>query len=450
MEPAQFLAVLVGLASLVGLFVSASYEATFAVLSRSALERLVESGARRARALLRVYEPRHRLRLLARLGAAVGMVGLSFSLYSLARSLQAGQSVVGGVATAAAAASALLLYLLVSVPHRVRLEEEGQEPHIPLLTLTYVPLHALLLPLTNLLDHFASGDYSDEDFRAEKEEELRSLVESESESGIIEEGEREMIQGVFGFHDRIVREVMVPRVDVVAVETSATLADLLRLIQETGHSRVPVYEETLDRIRGLVYAKDLLQLLVRPEPLDLDAPLSRFLEPREGSGGPQTCLLHEPHYVPETKKIDDLLHEMRLSRVRLAVVFDEYGGTAGLVSTEDLVEEIVGELQDEYDDEQELYHWVEPNEVLIVNARMDIDDLNEILESDLPNEGFETLGGYIYDHLGSIPQEGQAFQTGNLEVKILRVEGQRISEVQIRRLALAAEKPTVNGKVEEP
>jgi len=272
---------------------------------------------------------------------------------------------------------------------------------------------------------------------------LRSIVESESESGVIEEGEREMIQGVFGFHDRIVREVMVPRVDIEAIESSATLAELLELIRTTGHSRVPVYQETLDHVLGLVYAKDLLQLLVGREDIDLRATtIASFhahLAPREQAG--RVPLLHDAHYVPETKKIDALFHEMRERKIRLAVVFDEYGGTAGLVSTEDLVEEIVGDIQDEYDDEEELFHWVDPERILIASARIDIDDLNDMLETALPNEGFETLGGFILDYLGSIPEEGQVIETENLEMKILRVEGQRIAQVEIKRLPVPKQQP---------
>ncbi|MFA6111904.1 MAG: hemolysin family protein, partial [Candidatus Latescibacterota bacterium] len=330
----------------------------------------------------------------------------------------------------------LALFLLVSTPRRIRFQGEEDQARVPTVALAFVPLHLLLVPLTDLLDHLTSGDYTDEDFRAEKEEELRSFVDSESESGVLDEGEREMIQGVFGFHDRIVREVMVPRVDVVGAEVTDTLGELLRLIRETGHSRLPLYEETLDHIRGLVYAKDLLQLLLDGGSVDLNAPLGKLLD---GPGRDQvglSSLLHAPYYVPETKKIDELLHDLRSHKTRMAIVVDEYGGTAGLVSAEDLVEEIVGEIQDEYDDEEEPFHWLEPGRVLVANARMNIDRVNELLEADLPNEGFETLAGYIFDHLGRIPDEGESFATGTLSFTILKVEGQRISQVRMTRTAV--------------
>ena len=439
MEPPHFAAISVFILSILDLSLTAAYEATFTVLSRSSLEKLDENGVTRTRPMLRIYEPRHRLRLMARLGEALGIIGLSLSLFFITRFIFRSYQLPEQYSILVATLGTLCIFLLVSTPRRIRFEEEGEEPRIPTLALAFVPLHTLLLPFTNFLDHFTSGDYTDEDFRAEKEEELRSFVESESETGVLEEGENEMIQGVFGFHDRIAREVMVPRVDVVGIEQSSPLADMLQLIDETGHSRLPVYKETLDHICGLIYAKDLLRLLVGREGLSLSTPLLNFLELEESHGDRTVSFIRVPYYVPETKKIDELLHDLRANKTRLAVVVDEYGGTAGLVTTEDLIEEIVGEIQDEYDDEEALFHWVEPKDLLIVNARIDIDDLNEMLETDLPNEGFETLGGFIYDHLGRIPDEGQSFQVGNLEIKILKVEGQRIAQVQIKCLRLPDE-----------
>lgn len=451
MEPPLLAALFTALSTGLALFLIPSYEATFAVLTRSALEKMQENGVPRAGVMLRIYQPRHRLYLLARLGQALGGVALTLSLFTAFRFF-AGP--LGGPAytLALAAGAAAVLLLLAAVPRRIRFEEEGEQPRIPLLVLAFVPLHFCLLPLARLVERLASGAYSSsEDFKAEKEEELRNLVQAESETGVLEEGERDMIQGVFGFHETVVREVMVPRVDIAAVEQSATLAELLQIIEATRHSRVPVYQETLDRIRGIVYAKDLLHLLGRPG-LDLAAPLRSFIDPEQLASSGAPPFLHDPCYVPETKKIDDLLHEMRATRTRLALVVDEYGGTAGLVTTEDLVEEIVGELQDEYDDDEALFHWLEPDTTLIVNPRINIDDLNELLETDLPNEGFDTLGGFIYDHLGQVPAQGQTFTVDHLEIKILQVDGQRLAKVQIRRLPVstpgeaAEKKPAAEGE----
>lgn len=438
MEPPLFASLLVALVSLAGLLLLASYEATFAVLSRSALEKMQENQVRHAGLMLRIYEPRHRLFLLARLGQALGTLALGASLLEAA---QLGADQLGGPRWAALAGlgTAALLAMAAGVPRRIRFEEEGAEPRIPGLALAFLPLRLALWPLVLVVERLEAGtQVLSEELKAEKEEELRNLVEAESETGVLEEGEREMIQGVFGFHETIVREVMVPRVDIAAVDQGVTLAELLQTIEGTRHSRVPVYDETLDRILGIVYAKDLLQLLGRPE-VALDTRLQALI------AQPGSPFLHEAFYVPETKKIDDLLHEMRVNRMRLALVVDEYGGTAGLVTTEDLVEEIVGDLQDEYDDEEALFHWTEPDQVLIVNPRIHIDDLNELLETDLPNEGFETLGGFIYDHLGQVPDQGQNFTVDGLQIEILEVEGQRLAKVRIRRLPRAAAEPPADS-----
>ena len=442
MEPPQVdlssvaYAALGGAISLVWLFLVASYETTFAILSKSVLEKMAETGVSHARAMLRIYEPRLRLRLMTRLGEAIGVTVLALSLFFLAEALLLPHLFAIPISVAVALLGALGFFMVVATPRRIRFDEEGDEAHIPVVALAYTPVHALLLPLTNLLELLSSFDYSDEDFRAEKEEELRSIVESEGESGVLEEGEREMIEGVFGFHDRIVREVMVPRVDMVAIDQSASLQDLLDLIRDKGHSRLPIYRESLDHIQGLVYAKDLLQILVSRPEVDLATPIDQLLTSQQEG---DLRFTHEPYYIPETKKIDVLLNDLRANKIRLAIVLDEYGGTAGLVTTEDLVEEIVGEIQDEYDEEEELHHWQVPGEVLIANARIDIDDLNELLSTDLPRAGFETLGGFIYDHLGSIPAEGLVFTVNHLELDILKVEGQRIAQVKLRRLTPVAD-----------
>lgn len=439
MEPPQvgdlivFAELLVCIGAIFTLFLIASYEATFAVLSRSTLEKLQENGVARAHLMLRIYESRHRLRLLTRGGEAMCITALCTSLFFLFRHLPLPQA-VEVYALVGAILLTLLLFTLASMSRRIRFEVEGEESRVPAFALAFVPLYFLLLPFTNLLDLLSSGTSTEEDYRAEKEEELRSIVEEESETGVLEESEKEMIQGVFGFHDRIVREVMIPRVDIKAVESSATISDLLKIISATGHSRIPVYEETLDSIRGIVYAKDLLQLLVGQPDLDLSTPLADFVAQQEQiKSADDSPFLRPPFYVIQTREIDDLLRDFRSNRTRLAIVIDEYAGTAGLVTTEDLVEEIVGEIQDEFDEEEQLYYWKEKYEVLISDARVNIDELNEMMEIDLPNEGFETLGGYIYDHLGHIPTPGEEFANDNVEIKILKVDGQRISEVELKR-----------------
>jgi putative hemolysin len=432
LEPPQLLELILAILSSAALFILASYEATFSILSRSYLERVKEAGVPRAELMWRIHTPRHRLHLMARIGQGFFSSALALSLFFLLRSfLDARLSSLGVTAVVC-----FSILLAASTARRVRFDSlDGEDLRIPRMTLLYVPLFVLLRPFTLLAERLTGGDYTDEEFKAEKEEELRSLVESEGETGVLEEGERDMIEGVFGFHDRVVREVMVPRVDITAVEQSGDLAQLLATIREDGHSRVPVYEESLDSIRGVVYAKDLLQLLESHTSLNGKSPLSLLVEGIPTEEGGTLHLLHEPYYVPETKKIDQLLRDLRIARTRLAIVVDEYGGTAGLVTTEDLVEEIVGDLQDEYDEEEDLYRWERPEEVLVVNPRINIEELNDLLDSDLPSDGFDTLGGFVYDHLGRVPDVSEAIRVPGFEIKILDVDGQRIQQVQMTRLS---------------
>ena len=434
MEPPQLAELIIFILVSLSSLVLASYEATFTVLSRSSLEKLVEAGIPRAGLMLRIHEPRHRLQLMARVGQALAAITLTIALQALFSGYVTPPKAV--IVTAPVTAT---VFLIAAVIRRTRFEEEGEDPRIPSLAVTYALLHALLLPLARLLELLPIGDSSEEDFKAEKEEELRNLVESEQETGVLEEGERDMIQGVFGFHDRVVREVMVPRVDITAVEQSDSLRDLLDVIRETGHSRVPLYEESLDQIQGIVYVKDLLHLLVNRADLDLGRPLREFLAEDLEEGKGSIPFSHMAYHVPETKKIDELLTDLKTARTRLAIVVDEYGGTAGLVTTEDLVEEIVGEMQDEYDEEDELYLWRKPHEVLVVNPRINMDELNELLDMDLPSAGFDTLGGFIYDHLGQVPDEGQTMSVPGLEIEVLKVEGQRIAQVLMSRVPVAVD-----------
>ncbi len=221
---------------------------------------------------------------------------------------------------------------------------------------------------------------------ADAEDRLRHLVEGNAD---LEEDEREMIASVIELGEQPVREVMVPRIDIVAASIGSTVRGVLDRIVESGHSRIPIFDGSIDNITGVVYAKDLL----------------RFL--RDGSQtAPAQPLAREPSFVPETKKVDELLHEMQQKRVHLAIVVDEYGGTAGLISIEDLIEEIVGEIQDEYDVEEAMIEEISDSEALF-DARVSIRDVNDTLDLDIEDEDFDTLGGLLYHELGKVPNVGE-------------------------------------------
>lgn len=255
-------------------------------------------------------------------------------------------------------------------------------------------------------------------------EEILRLVELEETGAPIEEEEREMIRGVIHLADRTVREIMVPRIDIVAVEVNASLDDVLRLITTRGYSRIPVYEDTIDNIVGVVYAKDLIRLLA------------------QGTRAPIREVMRPPHFVPESKRVDELLAELRNSRVHIAIVVDEYGGTAGLVTIEDLLEEIVGEIQDEYDVEEATIERVAEDEA-IVDARVSLDAVNELFDLDLESEDYDTIGGFVYHHLGKVPAPGDEFQADGLSLQVLSVAGRRIRKLRVRKLPAP---PPANGR----
>lgn len=254
------------------------------------------------------------------------------------------------------------------------------------------------------------------------EDDLKTWVESEQEAGGLEREERQMIYSIFQFGDTLAREIMVPRMDVLALEADTPLPQAVEAFLQSGHSRLPVYEDEIDNIIGLLYAKDLLRLM--------------------SSGADKADLrplLRPAYFVPDTKKADALLTEMQAQRIHLAIVVDEYGGMAGIVTLEDIIEEIIGEIQDEYDSgEEELVEQVRPGEYLF-QARIDLEDVNEIMGSRLQKIESDTLGGFLYDSFGRIPHVGESIQTEGLLLTIEQVSGRRIRRVRVRSLLASEE-----------
>jgi putative hemolysin len=250
------------------------------------------------------------------------------------------------------------------------------------------------------------------------EEEIKTLVDAGEEGGLIEEEEKEMIYSIFEFGDTLAREVMVPRIDMIAIEAHTSIMDALDVIIGAGHSRIPVYQETIDNIVGILYAKDLLQYW------------------RSGVENLKLRdILRDVYYIPETKKVDELLQELQQRKVHIALVVDEYGGTAGLVTIEDILEEIVGEIQDEYDSEEAFMEIINDDEI-IFNGRMDLDDVNHIMSLELPTDSSDTLGGLVYSSLGRVPVIGDKVRIQNVEITVHSVVGRRIKKVKVVRLPL--------------
>ena len=265
------------------------------------------------------------------------------------------------------------------------------------------------------------------------EEELKMLVYVGEQEGVVEQEEADMIQGILEMTDKQVREVMVPRVDVIAVEATRSAGDVIKLIIEYGYSRIPVYEENIDNIVGIVYAKDLLRHGTRSD-----------------DARPVRDLAREPYFTPDSKHVGELLREMKLRKVHIAVVVDEHGGTAGIVTLEDLIEEIVGPIRDEYDlREREEVQMISDHEVL-VDARFPIDDLKEVLNLDLGDVEADTVGGLVYERLGEIPRPGATFQVDTATLTVEAVRRQRVQTVRITSThPLIREHGARNGEREE-
>ncbi|MBN1371585.1 MAG: CBS domain-containing protein [Anaerolineaceae bacterium] len=320
-----------------------------------------------------------------------------------------------GLALGMMALAALLLVVLeylmegAILPHA----EKWALRFTPLARLVDVVFSPLSTALTLLL---GSPDMLRQRFSPVTEYELRNWVEEGQAEGSLEKGEREMIYSIFHFGDTLAREIMVPRIDLQALEINTPLEEAAQALTGSGHSRVPVYEDTVDNIVGLLYAKDLLR--ARLEGQSLSA-LRGMLRPA--------------YFVPEAKKVDDLLSEMQLRRVHMAVVVDEYGGVAGLVTLEDIVEEIVGEIQDEFDQaEEQPYQQVGPDEYIFL-GRTDLDDFNDVMGSHIDKDIADTLGGLIYGLLGHVPNGPESVEVDGLQLTVEQVSGRRIRKVRASR-----------------
>jgi len=251
--------------------------------------------------------------------------------------------------------------------------------------------------------------------RALTEKELQEAINSSEEEGILNESEGDMLQSIFEFGDTIAREVMVPRTDMVCSPAESTLSDFLELIIRSGHSRIPLYEGSTDKIVGVVYAKDLLRNWgADDETLKL------------------TEVMRTPYFIPETKRIEDLLMDFRTRRVHMAIAVDEYGGTSGLITIEDLLEEIVGDIQDEYDLE---VSWVQPQEdgSLLIDARANVEELEEYFGIEIPQDKFDTVGGYLFHLLGKVPKAGEKINDKGLVLLVEESDERKIGQVRVWR-----------------
>ncbi len=347
------------------------------------------------------------------LAMAGGTALLAFLFYDAFDSRAAGIAVAFGLALG----GGLLLqitpqYLVVQHPDRWAL---ALSPMARVIGALFGPAGWLFTIPARVVLH-ARGIVSGSLDEVSEAEQLLRLAEIDHDSGPIPAEEAAMIRGVMGLEGTTAREIMVPRIDMAAVEASRSVREAVEIIVTRGYSRIPVYDESIDNIVGVLYAKDLLNFLaVGTEPVNL-RDVARI-----------------PLFIPESKRIDDLLRELRQSKVHIAIVVDEYGGTAGLVTIEDLLEEIVGEIEDEYDVTEVVIERIADDEA-ILDARIPVDELEELFGVRIASDDFDTVGGFVYSHIGKIPKVGDETRVGRLVVTILSVDDRRIRKVRVRCL----------------
>ncbi len=405
------------IALLVLLFMSAFFSGSEIALfssSRIRIRKLMEEGNKNAQVAKELLE--HPNRLLATILVGNNIVNISATALATSLAINSFGSTGLGIATGVmtflilvfgeitpkgfAAKNAVALALIVARPMQM------------LVNLLF-PLVKLLTKLTNFMIKSLGGEPK-EVSPFITEEEIKMLVEVGEEEGVIQKEEKEMIHGIFEFGDKLAREVMIPRIDMDAIAVSSTLEEALKATLKTRHSRLPVYEGSIDNVIGMLHFKDLLHLKERK----YEGTIREIVRP--------------VHYVPENKRLDELLKEVQETKTHMAIVVDEYGGTAGLVTLEDILEEIVGEILDEYD-AIETNIQVLDERTALVEAKTSVGEVNEALNINLPEEDFETLGGLVFNKLGRIPSVGDKTRIKNITIAVEKMRGRRISKLKIRK-----------------
>lgn len=338
------------------------------------------------------------------------MVGIVLTILSPWNNAEFSAISISGILVMAA----IVIWLIESMLERVIL----RQPEAWALRLTPVArtLLFLLSPLLAIPSRVVGSSEADTGLLVTvTEDELKSLVDASQQAGVIESDESQMIHSIFDFGDTHAREIMIPRIDMLTLEVNTPLDKAADVVLESGFSRVPIYEDRIDNILGILYTKDMLNVWRGRNHADS-----------------LRALLRTAKFIPEAKKVDDLLAEMQKERNHIAIVVDEYGGVAGLVTLEDIVEEIFGEIQDEYDDGEELPHQKIAEGEYLFLGRIELDEFNEIMGCHLPSNGADTLGGLIYSRLGRVPEIGEKLVDGNLQLTVEQVGRHRIQKVRAR------------------
>lgn len=415
------------LATAAGILAGLGVAAFFAACEGAYFQLTIASGRETSQPenrLERLLSRPERLQSALELGHLLGVVWTSALSWALIRVLTGDLAPVPRVAIAIAVAAFPVVVLGELAPKGFGMERAG--PWAARTATIFAAWQTLVAPfvrMANALARFVERAFPPASSGARLEsDELRTMVAETTETAEIELGEREMITSIFAFGETTVREVMTPRTDIVALEAATAWDRVLDYARDNERSRVPVYEESLDSIQGIVYAKDLLAIAHRAAD-----PPPRLVD-----------LAVEATFVPEAKKIDDLLREFQSGHIHMAVVVDEYGGTAGIVTLEDILEELVGEIQDEYDVEEPLCVPLEDG-VLRLDGRLDADDFNDLTGSDLDFADVETMGGLVARELARVAAVGDRVAIGDWEFQVETVDGKRIVRLLARQKAVGDE-----------
>ena len=421
---------LAALTLLEGFFVAA--EIALVSIRRSRVDQLVDENRPGARRVRRLLDEPGRFLAVCQLGLTViGFLASAFAAVSLSHELALVLVSAGIGASTADGLSLIVVTVILAlftivfaelVPKTLALAHPERfaltlSAPLDVLGRLLSPVVALLTSITRAITRPLGADVNSE--AQITAQELRLIVERGGEQGILEAEEEQMINAVIELGDRRIHQVMVPRIAIVALPVTATFDEAIDLIVEEGHSRVPIYESSVDEVVGILYAKDLLP----------------FLKSDAVERAGLKALLRAPVFVPESLSIDDLLHEFQRRKVHIAIVLDEYGGTAGLVTIEDLLEEIVGEIQDEYDVEEPLVEKLDDDRARI-DGRAAIEDLLEIWDLKLTledEEEYDTVGGLVYHRIGGIPQPGDEVRLDGLRLTVETTDGRRVAKVLVVR-----------------
>ena len=342
------------------------------------------------------------LGLVAAMGCTAAALWQAGGLYATGRSMLLWGAIV-----------VLWKFVLAFVPDN--LAEKILRGILPLGHATYYLLWPILAPLAKLYSHIAERREEGEEEEEATEEEVQAYIDVGEEEGIFEEGEGRLVQLIVDFGDRLAREVMTPRVDILAFEASQPIDALANLFSESKYSRIPIYEQNIDQILGIIHVKDVFEAFLRGEKKSI------------------RDLVFPALFIPESKRVAELLREFQLEHQQIAIVHDEFGGTAGLITIEDLIEEIVGEIADEHEEDEEVSMVQIDDEVYLVNGLLRVEKLEDLFGIDATGDGYETVGGLIFTRMGRVPRGGETLRTAGLLFEVERADRKRIYRVKVAR-----------------